>query len=115
MPTLSKAANDPRLAALVAVLDAQKGRYEQLRHASTFGGYLDAKADGADEETLTEPVLAQILEKVLGFPGDEYVPQLGRSGLKPDFTPRDLIAHSFVLDAKSSDLRLKDHIPQIRA
>jgi hypothetical protein len=81
---LNKAADDPRLAALASVLDAQKGRYEQLRHASTFGAYRDAKGDRADEETLTEPVLVQILEKVLGFPGDEYVPQLGRSGLKPD-------------------------------
>lgn len=106
---------DARLSALASVLDGQRGRYEQLRHVSDFGAYLNAKGAHADEETLTEPILAQILEKVLGFPGDEYVPQLGRSGLKPDFTPRDLIAHSFVLDAKSTDETLKAHIPQIRA
>jgi hypothetical protein len=106
---------DPRLLALAAVLDAQTGRYEEMRHVSTFGSYLEAPAGRADEETLTEPILAQILERVLGFPGDEYVPQLSRSGLKPDFTPRDLIAHSFVLDAKSSDQSLPPHIPQIRA
>jgi hypothetical protein len=106
---------DPRLRELAKVLDAQTGRYEQLRHVSSFGAYLDATGDRADEETLTEPILAQILEQVLGFPSDEYVPQLSRSGLKPDFTPRDLIAHSFVLDAKSSDQTFPAHIPQIRA
>ena len=64
---------------------------------------------------LTEPVLAAILERVLGFPADEFVPQLGRSGLKPDFTPIDLVAHGFVLDAKSSLQDLGAHERQIRA
>jgi len=82
---------DPRLSALASILDAQSGRYDVLRHVHTFGEYLAASGDRADEETLTEPALAQILEKVLGFPQDQYVPQLGKSGLKPAFTPRDLI------------------------
>ncbi|MEJ7715848.1 MAG: Eco57I restriction-modification methylase domain-containing protein [Thermoleophilaceae bacterium] len=43
------------------------------------------------------------------FPTDAYFPQLGRSGLKPDFTPHDLVAHRFVLDAKSSTQDLGAH------
>ena len=105
---------DLRLETLAAILDAQKGRYEHFRHVSTFDAYLSAKGSHADEETLTETVLAELLTRLLGFPIDEYVPQLGKSGLKPDFTPRDLIAHSFVLDAKASDQTLGAHEPQIR-
>jgi hypothetical protein len=108
-----KPEDDSRLAALVACIDRQRGRFEALRDASSFEAYL-AATGGADEEMLTEPVLADVLERVLGFPTDAYVPQLGKGGLKPDFTPRDLIAHSFVLDAKSSDLDLGAHEPQIR-
>jgi hypothetical protein len=114
VPNLTTTLNDPRLVHLAAILDAQTGRYETLRGASTLDVYLAAKGASADEETLTEPVLAQILERVLGFPADEYVPQLGKGGLKPDFTPRDLIAHSFVLDSKASDQDLGSHEPQIR-
>ena len=105
---------DDRLAALAGCLDSQAGRFETLRGVSTYGDYVQAKGDRADEELLTEPVLALIIEKVLGFPTDTYFPQLGKSGLKPDFTPIDLIAHPFVLDAKSSDQDLRSHEPQIR-
>ncbi|MCC6223311.1 MAG: N-6 DNA methylase [Thermoleophilia bacterium] len=104
-----------RLEALAACLDEQAGRYRSLRAADDFGAYLAAKADRGDEEVLTEPILERIIERVLGFPTDAYFPQKGKSGLKPDFTPDDLIAHSFVLDAKGSDqkdLRLHEH--QIR-
>jgi hypothetical protein len=69
---------DPKLKALEAVLDAQSGRYDMLRHVSTFAEYIHAKGDRADEEILTEPVLAAILEQVLGFPADQYVPQYSR-------------------------------------
>jgi hypothetical protein len=109
-----KPGDDPRLKALAKILDGQKGRYELLRSVASFEAYLAGKGDRADEEILTEPVLALLLERVLDFPTDEYVPQLGKSGLKPDFTPRDLIAHSFVLDAKSSEQDLGAHEPQIR-
>jgi hypothetical protein len=109
-----KSAEDPRLQALAKILDGQKGRYELLRTVASFEAYLAAKGDRADEEILTEPVLALLMERVLDFPTDEYVPQLGKSGLKPDFTPRDLIAHSFVLDAKSSEQDLGAHERQIR-
>ena len=41
---------------------------------------------------------------------------MSKSGLKPDFTPVDLVAHRFVLDAKSSNIAvLDDHEPQIRS
>ncbi len=60
-------------------------------------------------------ILAALIERVLGFPPDAYFPQLGRSGLKPDFTPIDLVAHRFVLDAKSSTQELGAHERQIRA
>lgn len=105
---------DSALAALRACLDAQAGRYKELRGVGGFGPYLAATADRADEELLTEPVLASILERVLGFPTDTYFPQLGKSGLKPDFTPIDLIAHPFVFDAKGSEQRLGAHEKQIR-
>jgi hypothetical protein len=57
-----------------------------MRRVSTFDAYLATKGTSGDEETLTEPILGLILERVLGFPSDEYVPQLGKGGLKPDFT-----------------------------
>jgi hypothetical protein len=106
--------HDQRLVALAAAIDAQRGRFELLRGASSFDAYLAAPSAHADEETLTEPLLGAILERVLRFPVDAYVPQLGKGGLKPDFTPRDLIAHSFVFDAKASDQDLGTHEPQIR-
>lgn len=104
----------PEVKRLQGCLDSQVGRYKALRRASSFGAYIDSPASGADEETLTEPLLSAILEEVLGFPRDAYFPQLGKGGMKPDFTPIDLIAHPFVLDAKSSDENLAAHEPQIR-
>lgn len=105
---------DPRLKALQLCLDERKALYRRLAGASTLGEYLGAKVDRADEETLTEPILAAVLERVLGFPRDGYFQQLGKGGSKPDFTPNDLIAHSFVLDAKSTTESLAAHEPQIR-
>src|SRR5680860_1350063 len=87
---------------LRAVLDRPAGRYRELNGASHLDDYLSRDRPREDEEVLTEPILADLLESVLGFPPDAYFPQLGRSGLKPDFTPHDLVAHRFVLDAKSS-------------
>ncbi len=99
---------------LGAVLDRYKGRYRELNGARDLGSYLVRDRPREDEELLTEPILADILEGVLGFPADAYFPQLGRGGLKPDFTPHDLVAHRFVLDAKSSTQDLAPHEPQIR-
>lgn len=99
---------------LRAVLDARAGLYKSLRDADDLRAYLAIKGDRADEELLTEPILASIIEQVLGFPTDTYFPQLGKGGLKPDFTPVDLIAHRFVLDAKASDEDLGKHEKQIR-
>ena len=98
-----------------AVLDRRPNLYRQLGRASDYGAYLTSiHAD--DEEILTEPVLADLLLTVLGFPPDGYFAQLSKSGLKPDFTPVDLVAHRFVLDAKSSNITvLDDHEPQIRS
>ncbi len=102
------------LDALRGCLDAQAGRYAELRGARTFRDYIRARSDRADEELLTEPVLASIIERVLQFPTDAYFPQLGKAGQKPDFTPIDLVAHPFVLDAKSSGEDLDRHEDQIR-
>jgi|GEM_PF-2265953 len=102
------------LDALVAVLDRRPRIYRDLAAAVDFATYLDNGARQDDEELLTEGVLQEIIERVLGFPADAYFPQLSKSGLKPDFTPMDLIAHPFVLDAKSSRQRLADHEVQIR-
>ncbi len=98
----------------MAVLDSQGRRYAQLNGAASFADYLNRPRAREDEELLTEPVLAALLEQVLGFPVDAYFPQLSRSGLKPDFTPIDLVAHRFVLDAKSSTQDLAHHERQIR-
>jgi len=100
--------------ALAGALDAYEGRYRQLRDAADFGEYMTAGGKVADEETLTEPLLASILEDVLGFGKGDYFPQLGKSGLKPDFTPIDLVTHRFVLDAKGSSESLSAHVVQIR-
>jgi type I restriction-modification system DNA methylase subunit len=99
---------------LRAVLDRPAGRYRQLNGASHLDDYLSRDRPREDEEVLTEPILSDVMESVLGFPSDAYFPQLGRSGLKPDFTPHDLVAHRFVLDAKSSTQDLAPHEPQIR-
>ncbi|MGI8845941.1 MAG: HsdM family class I SAM-dependent methyltransferase, partial [Thermoleophilaceae bacterium] len=97
------------------VVDRSAGRYKQLNGAADLGQYLGRDRPREDEEVLTEPLFADLLEDLLGFPHDSYFPQLGRSGLKPDFTPHDLVAHRFVLDAKSSTQDLAAHEQQIRA
>ncbi|MGI8440560.1 MAG: HsdM family class I SAM-dependent methyltransferase [Thermoleophilaceae bacterium] len=99
---------------LRAVLDRPAGRYRQLNGATNLGDYLSRQRPREDEELLTEPVLEDLMERLLGFPADAYFPQLGRSGLKPDFTPHDLVAHRYVLDAKSSTQDLATHEDQIR-
>ena len=102
------------IAALGRVLDQYEGRYKELRGCSNFGEYVTTSGGGADEETVTEPALASIIEHVLGFGKGDYFPQLGKSGLKPDFTPTDLVTHRFVLDAKGSSESLAAHVGQIR-
>lgn len=105
---------DERLDVFRACLDAYAGRFRQLNGARTLAEYLERPRERADEEILTEPVLADLIERLLGFPRGAYFPQFGRGGSKPDFTPTDLIAHSFVLDAKSSTEELGHHEAQIR-
>jgi len=103
---------------LLAVFEAYGGLYGQLSEgrADDIRTYLAlADVPKEDEETLTEPILGDLLERLLGFPRGGYVAQLSRSGLKPDFTPTDLVAHRFVFDAKSSRQRdLGRHEDQIR-
>lgn len=105
---------DARLHALEAAIDDYAPVFRKLRGAGNLREYLAAKGDQADEEILTEPILRSIIERVLGFPKGRYLEQLSRSGRKPDFTPEDLLAHPFVLDAKSTDQVLSHHEPQIR-
>jgi hypothetical protein len=100
--------------ALARALDQYAGRYRELRNAASFGEYLSTSGREADEEVLTEPVLASILEGVLGFGKGDYFSQRGRGGLKPDFTPTDPVTHPFVLDAKGSGESLSAHVAQIR-
>jgi Eco57I restriction-modification methylase len=102
------------LEVLCGVLDRRPRLYRELADAGDLGEYLANGARQDDEELLTEGILEEIIEQVLGFPLDAYFPQLNKSGLKPDFTPMDLIAHPFVLDAKSSRQKLTDHESQIR-
>jgi hypothetical protein len=113
--TSSRPAGTERLRALERAVDEYAPVLQKLRGKRDLTGYLAAKGDRADEEILTEPILRSFIERVLGFPKGRYLEQLGKSGRKPDFTPEDLIAHSFVLDAKSSDENLAHHEPQIRA
>jgi len=110
-----QSAHDAPLKSLRAVLDTPAARYRQLNGAKDFGRYLSGQLSHEDEELLTEPILRDLLERLLGFPPDGYFEQLSRSGLKPDFTPIDLVAHRFVLDAKSSRQELAGHEPQIRS
>lgn len=112
---MASGAPPTHLKALEAILDEQAGRYKELNGGGNLAEFLGRPRTREDEELLTEPVLAAIVERVLGFPVDAYFPQLGRSGLKPDFTPIDLVAHRFVLDAKSSTQDLAAHERQIRA
>ena len=99
-----------RLGALEGAIDDYDPVFRKLRNASGLAEYLAARGDRADEEILTEPILRSIIERVLGFPKGRYLEQLSRSGRKPDFTPEDLLAHPFVLDAKASDEILGRHI-----
>lgn len=99
---------------LRAVLDAHAAQYKELSGAANFSQYLDEPPDRDDEELLTEPILQGLVERVLDFPTGGYFRQFGRSGLKPDLTPMDMIAHPFVFDAKSSLQKLPPHEAQIR-
>jgi hypothetical protein len=108
-----KIATTPELDALLGAVRAYAGRMRELRGTDDLSDYI-AAGGGADEETLTEPILREILEQVLGFPKDGYFEQLSKSGRKPDFTPVDIIAHSFVLDAKGTNENLDAHYEQIR-
>ena len=92
---MASGAPPTQLQALEAILDEQAGRYKELNGAANLAEFLGRPRTREDEEVLTEPVLAAIMERVLGFQVDAYFPQLGRSGLKPDFTPIDLVAHRF--------------------
>ncbi|MGK2939476.1 MAG: Eco57I restriction-modification methylase domain-containing protein [Solirubrobacteraceae bacterium] len=105
----------PQIPALEAIVDERAGLYRSLNGGRNLSEYLARDRPREDEELLTEPLLRDLIERVLGFPVDAYFPQLGRSGLKPDFTPVDLVAHRFVLDAKSSTQDLTGHEEQIRA
>jgi hypothetical protein len=105
-----------RLDVLVGVLDRYSGRYRERTGKKSFAEYLAARHRTDDEEILTEPVLSDLLQQLLGFPVGGFFPQLSKSGLKPDFTPTDLVAHQFVFDAKSSAVTdLDAHEAQIRA
>ena len=103
-----------RLAALERAVNEYAPAFRKLGDATDLASYLASKGNGGDEEQLTEPVLRSVIEYVLGFPKGRYLEQLRNAGRKPDFTPEDLIAHPFVLDAKATDENLLRHETQIR-
>lgn len=105
---------DTRLHKLVEAIDARNPLFENLRGATSFGAYLAATSDRADEEHIVEPIFRELIRDCLGFPLGQMFEQLSRDGSKPDFTPLDLVAHPFVLDAKSTTTGLGPHEPQIR-
>jgi len=51
---------------LRAVLDKPKGRYRELNGARNLGEYLGRDRSREDEELLTEPILGDALERLLG-------------------------------------------------
>ena len=57
---------DAQLEAIRAVLDRRPNLYRQLGRSSDYGEYLTS-THADDEEILTEPVLADLLQAVLGF------------------------------------------------
>lgn len=79
----------PQIPALEAIVDERAGLYRSLNSGRNLSEYLARDRPREDEELLTEPLLRDLIERVLGFPVDAYFPQLGRSGVKPDFTPVD--------------------------
>ncbi len=118
MPVVARRRNNnevpEQVTRLARAIDSYEGRYSELRGAANFGEYMTSTRKTADEEMLTEPLLASLVEDVLGFGKGDYFPQLGKSGLKPDFTPTDIVTHRFVLDAKGSSESLSAHVGQIR-
>lgn len=57
---------------LQAVVDRLAGRYRELNGARDLGEYLARERPREDEELLTEPLLADLMERLLGFPPDAY-------------------------------------------
>ncbi len=89
-----------------AISDGKFERYEEYIRVG-FG----------DEDELIKPKLwLDFMHEILGFPKDEYIPEHPeKSGLTPDFTPRDLRAHSFVFEIKSSNCaELSLHYSQLQ-
>ena len=64
MAQKSAPAISPAVSALARCLDAYTGRYRELTGASSFGDYASGSAPAADEEQLTEPLLASIRHAV---------------------------------------------------
>ena len=88
---------------LAALLDEQAGRYRSLNGARHLGEYLarTAPTRGRGAPDRADPGARSSSECSASRP----TPTSRSSaavGLKPDFTPIDLVAHRFVLDAKSS-------------
>lgn len=74
----SETADKKLLETIRVTLDRQAGRYRKINGARSFGEYLAREAPREDEELLTEPILSDLLERVLEFPADAYFPQLSR-------------------------------------
>lgn len=97
------------------------GHYNKLYQKISNGRYKDyityiSRGRFGDEDELIKPKLwIDFLENILGFPKDEYIPELpGATGRKPDFIPRDLRVHPFIFEIKGTDSEnLKDHYFQI--
>ncbi len=90
---------------VINILDRYTKLYKEISQNKfeTYEEYI--RVGFADEEELIKPKLwLDFLHEILGFPKQEYIPEHPeKTGLTPDFTPRDLRAHPFIFEIKSSD------------
>lgn len=82
-PIKSGETHASRLEALREAIDKRNGLFMELADAHDLGAYLELGPARDDEEILTEPLLADLLERVLGYPVDAYFHSWERAALSP--------------------------------
>jgi len=90
---------------LISILNRYNKLYKEISkdRCHSFDEYI--RTGFTDEDEFIKPKLwVDIMQEILGFPKDEYIPELPeKTGLTPDFTPRDLRAHPFIFEIKGSN------------